>query len=257
MANFLQSFRAGQRAVGDVENRSVLPIERAGVEIFTNHDLDQMARTVQRDLNAIASKESLAENAMKPSEWPIFVNGIRRRPQTARAGLAKLINSFVQLHRAIVIIMHKLNFPRERVNIARMEKLRAQGHVATLDVHELLAANEGSSHGLHADHRQEGATALHHKYLRDLLHEIHLALEGDEDALVEVNRLVQEHYTKGRRTIQGMLEHLGISSADTSKITATKGNAEHFYMTLARAIEGHLSREDERAARGRRSGSAI
>ena len=239
VGNFLQSFYRGQQVVSKLDKRRALPIERAGIEIFTSHQLDQMARTVQRDLTAIVRTKPVAADAMNASEWPGFIASFRQHPEKHAPELLKLINSFDALQRAINLVLHHSNFPRERVNIARIEHLRAKGLAATLDIRELLAAKEGSSHGLYVAHQQ--ARDRSPGFLQTLAHNIHLALEGDSAASEYVSHTTQEAFNHGHSTVEGMLAYLGIPHSDlTSKLTELKNDPEQsslFFQTLAEAIE--------------------
>ena len=199
---------------------------------------------------------------MRSSESRSFIAMVRQHPSSdpRHVALLRLVNTFEPLQRAIYRVLQHVNFPRERVDIRRAERLRAQGHSATIDVHELLRArnheasherNHEASHEPYNAHRGESVYTLQQTYLenlRDLLRSLQAALTGDGEAIEKVNEITQEAFRKGNNTARGMLQYLGLpeNSAASMRLISLYTN-EHlqdhsFYKALAEAIQDMLGR---------------
>lgn len=196
----------------------------------------------------------LSAPPMRSSEARSFIAMVRQHPSSdpGHVALLRLVNAFEPLQRAIYRVLQHVNFPRERVDIRRAERLRAQGHSATIDVRELLhARNHEASHEPYNAHRGQSVYTLQQTYLedlRDLLHSLQAALRGDGESIEKVNEITQEAFRRGNNTARGMLQYLGLpeNSAASMRLISLYTN-EHlqdhsFYKALAEAIQDMLER---------------
>jgi hypothetical protein len=242
--SFLLYFKKGQHEVSQLK-RKALPVEKGGIEIFTQYSVEQLVNRVERDYETVLHYEPVLAQQIQPrggatsliggdsnllrpvpgpdSHWvdvkqygrsiaqlqaELASGSTAPRPDLSPRGIAALqtlARSFNTLHETIRILLREAGFPHEPVNIKRFEQFQARGHIAEISAQHLLSRADEPRNALYLAHRVSRGS----EGVRELLADLRAALDGNVQVQKKISGVIQRAFQQGGSP-EGMLIYLGL-----------------------------------------------